>query len=200
MAKRPGRKALRLETHSEESTNPVLKAQLDGNSKLDRLDITRSYGEVTGAMSVVDVDGVSRLVRYEQKAGKGQPSRLYDHDRVRILRPGESPAKTPIQAKADAAEARAAAPDEDDEDDDPPMDLSAIMDDETAGSSGDGEVNLTAWAEGLVKYRWAQIRNAIEERYGRVVNDAAEARDFLAEQGVGKVSPRNAKPELHAEE
>lgn len=196
-----GRQAPRLNVRTAEDEDPGLKTKVEQRARLDTLDVSRrGWGPVTGRMVITDADGVERTVAYEQGMGKGRPSRLYDHLKVRILRPGEQPIPTPLQAKADAAAKQTVTTTESlDEDDeaDPPMDLSAIEDE---AEDDDVDVNLTAWAEGNAKYRWAQVRDAIEKRFSMVVNSDDEARDFLAGQGIGRVSKRNAAPEVHAPE
>lgn len=195
----------RLQTRTAESENPNLAKQIATQARRETLDMSRPYGVVTGNLVVEDAAGKQRNVAFEQKSPiKGQPSRLYDPQKVRILRPGEKSALPPqntLKEKADAAEPQtepAPAPElDEDEEEDPPIDMGELA---ASAEGGDGEVNLTAWAEGVVKYRWAQVRDAIEERYHRAVNDPDEARDFLAENGIGRVSKRNANPEYKAEE
>lgn len=50
------------------------------------------------------------------------------------------------------------------------------LEDETSGS-----VNLKQWAMGTANYRWALVRDAIQERYSRAVHNEDDARDFLME-------------------
>ncbi len=50
----------------------------------------------------------------------------------------------------------------------------------------EGDVNISAWVAGLASYRFAQVRQAISARYAKEVTDEAEARDFLAGEGIVK--------------
>lgn len=168
---------------------------LDGVNQagVDRLDTSRPYGRVTGDFVVRGV-----RVAYEQKA-RGGGSRLFDHEGNRIYREGEKrvapPAPKrqggPMKPVAEAAQPQTAAEagkEEDDEEEEmPPMTLPASV-----PEGDDDDVNLLAWGERQVTYRWAAVRDAIEARYGRVVNDENEARDFLQEEGIGQGSGRAA--------
>jgi hypothetical protein len=45
-------------------------------------------------------------------------------------------------------------------------------------------VNLAAWGRGAVKLRFAVIREAIDQRYHKVIHNERDARDFLVEMKV----------------
>ncbi len=55
----------------------------------------------------------------------------------------------------------------------------------------EGEVNLTAWATKQAVYRFSQVRDAIEIRYHRVVNDEFDALETL--EAGGAVTSRQIK-------
>ncbi len=55
----------------------------------------------------------------------------------------------------------------------------------------EGEVNLTAWATKQAVYRFGQVRDAIEIRYHRVVNDEFDALETL--EAGGAVTSRQIK-------
>lgn len=56
--------------------------------------------------------------------------------------------------------------------------------DEPAGDTIVGDVNLTAWALGQEKYRFAEVKNAIRDRYARDVTNESDALDFLIAEGA----------------
>ena len=60
---------------------------------------------------------------------------------------------------------------------------------EPVGETMVGDLNLSAWADHKVNYRFALIRQAIQDRYHLVVKDEFEARDFLAGKGIGAAPP-----------
>jgi hypothetical protein len=63
-----------------------------------------------------------------------------------------------------------------------------------AANGKDDDVNLTAWATVIgVKYRWGEVRDAINARYSKVVTNQSDALAFLIEQGVANSDQVAAK-------
>ena len=207
MAKRATnrRRQPRLDVPTVEEQSPGARNAVDFvQRRHDMLDKSRSFGTVTGDFFV---DG--KRVHYEVGQGPGRLSKLYDNELRRIYREGERENEEaeagrrnkPRQAAPPASDEEEKMPappeqdfaDPDDEDDDereeapPPMqgvrtDTSVQFVDGV--DSGD-DVNLSAWALYQVQYRFALVRQAIDERYHRAgLANEAEARDFLIEVGL----------------
>lgn len=215
MAKRPrtSRKSPNLAVKTVEETDERVRRVVDRSDyrRGDILDVTRrNVGKITGTpYEIVDAFGKKRRAIYEVAMGKGKPSKLYDNELQRIYRPGEAPSASDRAERAIAKsvpETRQRLddrhPDEDPEDlaadeEDAEMQLPdnaeeervAVVDD----AGGDDEVNLTAWAKGLVNYRFALVRDRIHERYGKMCDTEGDAAEFLAEQGLQVAPARLAK-------
>lgn len=195
MAKRAASRA-RLSVPTVQASDTKVdrtKAALDRIDRVEKLDTSRPYGKVTGDYIVN-----GERIAFEQGQGRGKPSKLFNHERIRVYRDGEKPSPLPPKRREEPVSRQPAPPvDLDDEEEEmPPM----VAAGETAADiiePDDDGVNLVAWGERSANYRWALIREAIEARYGRVVNDEAEARDFLQEEGIGAGSGR--KPVLGGE-
>ena len=168
------------------------EAAIERLQGVERLDTSRAYGKVSGDFIVSGV-----RVAYEQGTGRGRPSKLYDHQFRRIYRDGEKAAapKEPRVREVEVQRQSAPPPPpvDTDENDDLEEDLPPMTEPTAPEAGDDDDVNLVAWGQRIVTYRWAAIRDAIEARYGRVVNDEAEARDFLQTEGIGDGSGRKAQ-------
>lgn len=204
MAKRVNaRRKPRLDVQTVESDNPKVAKAVDFVARRrDILDKSRSFGVVTGNFMVE-----GKRVAYEVGQGTGKPSKLYDNDMQRIYREGEEAAEEARRAPQRAAstpkdEEPAQIPnpaprpdyaDPDDDDDDereeapPPLVGVAPRGEDRSVQfvdDDDKEVNLTAWALGQAKYRFALVRQAIAERYHREITNEPDALDFLIGEGL----------------
>lgn len=210
MAKNARRASQRLKVQTADSDPEIGAAVARADAGWRRgeiLDKTRPYGKVAGNYVVTDDKGRERSVSFEQKTGRGKMPKLFDHEGVRIYRPGEA-RRDPLDHDGDGRKGgsvprrqRAPEPaDLDDEDDDDEEDLPPMVSIPAAAGSGppivdaeEGDVNITAWAQDRVQYRFALVREAVLSRYGRECPTEKEACDFLLEQGVNFADSRLIK-------
>lgn len=152
---------------AKERTNPATIPAAAPTVEL--LDRSRHVTEIHGNYQA---DGMDRPAAFSQVDHRGR-TRYYDSSGVRIYLPGEKPDQrtkpSPIPQIA-AAKAQ------------PPRG-GAKADAPASPASGDeGEINLTAWALRQVRYPFAKVREAISQRYSKVVTDEREAIGFLIEE------------------
>ena len=182
MAKRQTRRKTAVQ---QESPSPPVAAP-----RSDILDKSRPFGTITGEFFVR-----GKRVAYEV-AISGHPSKLYGINYERIYRDdAEERAGTVRRGRPPNAARVANQPtppnlDNDEDDDTPPMQIPEELagDIEGVETTSDGEVNLTAWAKGEVKYRFARVRDAISERYNREVTNEDDALETLMDAKVVTVA------------
>lgn len=101
-----------------------------------------------------------------------QGGRYYTVEGKRVRMPGEAVEAAPVAPRKGAKPAPVVAEDEQE-----PAEA-------TDGDVVEGDVNLSAYAAGAMKYRFALVRTAILSRYSKAVVDEAQALEFLHEQGI----------------